>query len=108
MLKVTLVYSPNCGACKALKPAYEQLVRQFSNRVNFQQTTTGNVYAFPTTIFEKNGIEITRVVGNNPNKIQEEIEKHAESPIQLPTHQILRPIFNHHKTKESYRTLKNY
>lgn len=114
MLKVTLVYSPNCGACKALKPAFDQLVRTYGNRVNFQKTTQGDVYAFPTIIFEKNGIEITRVVGNNPPEIEKNIKQYADEinvsqPISSNSRpKPLRPLYNRHVQKEKYKSLKHY
>lgn len=111
MLKVVLIYSPNCGACRALKPAFEQLEKRYTHKVQFVKTTeatTGNIYAFPTTIFYVGGNEVDRVVGNNPKEIENKINQHAQSVLQTQSRpQIYKPQHRRSQVSEPYKKMRN-
>lgn len=64
-----------CGPCKALKPVFESLKTKVDNDVNIsyididrnqQEAVKYGVRSVPTVIIEKNGQEVSRLVGTKP------------------------------------------
>ena len=74
MLTVKKFFAPYCGPCRALKPIMEQL-RTENSGVDFLAIDVDensdlaqkyNVRAVPTVVIEKNGVEISRLMGMKP------------------------------------------
>ena len=72
-----------CGPCRALGPTIEKLADEFEGRVAVakcnvdeapQASSKWRVQSIPCIVAFRNGVEIGRVVGNNPPKVRELVE----------------------------------
>lgn len=72
-----------CGPCRALGPTIEKLADEFSGRVSIakcnvdeanQASAKWRIQSIPCIIAFRNGVEVGRVVGNNPSKVRELVE----------------------------------
>jgi hypothetical protein len=109
MKTVTLIYSDKCGACKAYKPAFDHLTHKYRSIATFRKTTEGNVYAYPTTIVSEGGVEIGRVIGNNPLKLEKILLENSKKAIPSVGPRLIRPRIRRRETylKEHYKKMDN-
>ncbi|KAF2456722.1 putative thioredoxin [Lineolata rhizophorae] len=77
-----------CGPCKAIAPLYEQLAARLSrhNSVTFTKVDTDkqtqiagsySITAMPTFVIIKNGHEVSRIEGANPQQLSDAVRKLA-------------------------------
>lgn len=73
-----------CGPCRAIAPVYEKLSNDYQGKLNFakmdidQHHTTPTrlgVQAIPTLMIFKEGKEIGRMVGANPTRLKNDIDR---------------------------------
>ncbi|CAJ0578432.1 unnamed protein product, partial [Mesorhabditis spiculigera] len=77
-------YADWCGPCRMIAPFFEQLSNHFTNalfcKINVDRARdvmqTYQVRAMPTFVFFKNGAEVDRLQGANPNSLQDTITRH--------------------------------
>ncbi len=71
-------YSPSCGPCRMLAPVVESLARQFVGEVSVAKLDTSQnpgaagqfgIRAVPTLVFLKNGREVERLTGAQPEPL---------------------------------------
>jgi thiol-disulfide isomerase/thioredoxin len=82
-LTVIKFSSPTCGPCRLLKPkfediSYEGVTKESINIMDSESIDWSldyNIRSVPTTIIFNKGKEVSRVIGNDINKIKENIEK---------------------------------
>ncbi|CAJ0927387.1 unnamed protein product, partial [Mesorhabditis belari] len=83
-------YADWCGPCRMIAPLFEQLSQQFPDAV-FCKINVDNcrdvmtfyrVRAMPTFVFLKNNVEVERMEGANPQRLQQIISTHytADNP----------------------------
>ncbi|CAI2165750.1 5128_t:CDS:2 [Funneliformis geosporum] len=88
--KLTVVdfHSVMCGPCHAIAPVYQQLSTRYRH-VNFAKVDVDQVRevsnkegvtSMPTFKFYKNGIEIAKLTGANPEGLRLLVEQHAGTP----------------------------
>jgi thioredoxin 1 len=72
-----------CGPCRALGPTIEKLADEFDGKVAIakcnvdeanQSAAKWRIQSIPCIIAFRNGVEVGRVVGNNPPKVRELVE----------------------------------
>lgn len=71
-----------CGPCKRIAPVYEELAKKFTKvtflKVDVDESETiaskFSVQSLPTFVFLKNGTEVTRIEGADPNRIIQVLE----------------------------------
>ncbi|GAA5841623.1 hypothetical protein JCM5353_002752 [Sporobolomyces roseus] len=76
-----------CGPCKVIGPVFDKLSDQFENigffkcDVDTQEEVAAEVgiKAMPTFLIFKNGEQIGKVVGADPNKLREALKHHSEN-----------------------------
>lgn len=83
-------YATWCGPCKNIAPLFEVLRGEYSDRINFcsvdvdQQIEMAEKYtidAMPTFVFlDTDGNEIERVVGADPQKLTDAVDRLANNP----------------------------
>ena len=73
-----------CGPCKALAPTIEKLADEYTGRVSVakmdvdsNQRTPGKlgIRGIPTVILFKDGQQVDILVGNNPQRVRDMVEK---------------------------------
>jgi len=73
-----------CGPCKAIEPYLKELASEYQGKItiakidtdkNQNYASTFGVRSMPTFIMFKNGQQTDLLVGTNPNKIRQMIEK---------------------------------
>ena len=88
MLKVTRFTATWCQPCKVLAPVLEQLSQSYSDKASFstvdvddnrQLAIAKSVTSVPTVIFEKDGIEIARIIGLRPKSSYEQVIKNNQN-----------------------------
>jgi thioredoxin 1 len=71
-LKLTDFYADWCGPCKMQGPIFEDLAKDFSNKVEFQKINVDKegdlalekgIMVVPTIILEKDGVEVQKWMG---------------------------------------------
>lgn len=81
-------YATWCGPCRALAPVLEQLQNAKVVKVDIDQNqqlgVQYNVAALPTVIFLKDGVEVDRVVGLQPQKALQAKVDALNGPPQTP------------------------
>jgi thioredoxin 1 len=71
-----------CGPCNRIVSVYKELAEKYSNvaflKVDVDESehiaSKFNVESLPTFVFLKNGVEVTRVEGANPNALIKQLE----------------------------------
>ena len=75
-------WAPWCGPCKMMGPVFDKMSEEFEGRAVFAKVNVDNsqdlatkfgVQGIPTILVLKNGEEVTRVVGFNPDLLKEKI-----------------------------------
>ncbi|HET8911191.1 MAG TPA: thioredoxin [Ktedonobacteraceae bacterium] len=73
-----------CGPCRAIAPVYEKLSGEYEGKLNFakmdidEHPTTAQrlgIQAIPTLMVFKGGQPIGRLVGPNPTRLKNEIDR---------------------------------
>jgi len=72
-----------CGPCQQIKPKYHEMATEFSDCVftavdvdeNEETAADCGVSAMPTFMFYKNGSKVGEMMGANPDKLRENINK---------------------------------
>ena len=90
MLVVKDFWAEWCGPCKAMAPTINLLMEKYNSpesqvqieKINVDQNMelakAAEVRGIPTLVFEKDGVIVDRISGNQPlAKIEELIKKHA-------------------------------
>ena len=77
-----------CGPCKAIAPLFQELSQAYNNNKvvfvkidvddNPETAAKYNVSAMPTFVFLKQGQVVDRLMGANPERLQELIEEHSQ------------------------------
>jgi len=77
MLTLLDFYADWCGPCKAMEPMFEEIKKDYSDKVNFKKIDVDtnndiamkyNVMSIPTFIILKNNEEIDRKTGSMPKE----------------------------------------
>lgn len=75
MLEVLDFYADWCGPCHMMKPIFEELEKEFKDRVKFTVVNTDEeqeksmqygVLSIPTYVFLREGQEVDRIIGYTP------------------------------------------
>ncbi len=73
-----------CGPCKTIEPYLNELANEYNGKITFAKidtdknqdcASTYGVRSMPTFMMFKDGKQIDFLVGTNPNKIKEMVEK---------------------------------
>ncbi|KAH3683264.1 hypothetical protein WICPIJ_005733 [Wickerhamomyces pijperi] len=84
-LTLTDFYATWCGPCNAISPILEKLAEKYQEEVQFlkvdvdESTEIAQEYqvsAMPTFVFFKDGTPIGKIVGANPQHIQQALEQY--------------------------------
>lgn len=91
MLIVKDFWATWCGPCKAMTPTIEKLMEKYNTEdsqvkiekidvdQNMESAKAADVRGIPTLVFEKDGVIVDRISGNQPLvKIEELIAKHTD------------------------------
>jgi len=79
-------WAPWCGPCNAVAPLVEKLAKDHEGRLKVVKVNTDEnpdlpnqygIMSIPTLILFKNGKEIERVIGFNPGKINEMVNRNV-------------------------------
>lgn len=77
-------WAPWCGPCKAVAPIVEKLANENKDKLKVVKVNTDEnselpskygIMSIPTLILFKNGKEIDRITGFNPDKIEAMVKK---------------------------------
>jgi thioredoxin 1 len=78
-------WAPWCGPCRIIAPTFEELAREYQDRVVFAKLNTDNsltvasrlgIRSIPTLVFFRDGREMSRVIGVRP---REDLKARIES-----------------------------
>lgn len=80
-------WAPWCGPCKMTMPVLEGLAEQYDGKIKVckvnvdeggELATEHDVMGVPCLIFFRDGAEIDRIIGYNPDKLKDAFAKYAE------------------------------
>ncbi|MAG39467.1 thioredoxin [Candidatus Pacearchaeota archaeon] len=78
-------WAPWCGPCKMMGPVFEKMSEEFGGKAVFAKINVDEsqelavpygVQGIPTIIILKDGKEVERIVGFNPDLLKEKINSH--------------------------------
>lgn len=79
-------WAPWCGPCKMITPVVDELAAQYEGKVKVCKVnvdeggdlaTEHDVMGVPCLIFFRDGEEIDRIIGHNPDKLKEAFAKYS-------------------------------
>ncbi|WVY91318.1 hypothetical protein V8G54_036832 [Vigna mungo] len=86
-IKLVVVYftASWCGPCRIIAPIFEELAKNMPHviflKVDVDELSSvakeWSISAMPTFLFFKEGERVDEVVGGNPSKLRQTVEKHA-------------------------------
>jgi len=78
MIQLIDFYADWCGPCKAMKPIFEEIEKEYDGKINFEKVDVEvdsakaakyEVMSIPTFVILNNGKEIARKMGAMPKEV---------------------------------------